>query len=712
MQHSRMLPVFVLLAASAPLGRAAGAGSSPLSKVVELLDSLAAKITKEGEAEAAAYKEYVEWCDDASTQKGFEIKTATAAKAKLEAQIGKASGDAAASASKIEELAASIAADEADLKSATTVRTKEAEDFSASEAELTDVTETLGRAIGMLEREMAKNPAAFAQVDASSLDGLLKTLGAVADAAAFAAADKQKLLALLQSRQAADADDEELGAPAAAVYKTHGTGILDVLEDLKEKAEEQLSDLRKAETNGKHNYNMLSQSLSDSIKADTKDLEDERAAKAASEEAKATAEGDLAVTTKALADAKSTLEAANTNCMQLAADHEATVKGRADELKAIAEAKKALEESTAGAASQAYSLLQLQRAGAGLRSRADLAGAEALALVKRLAREHHSAALAQLASRISAVMRLGGAAGEDPFAKVKGLISELISKLEAEAGAEATEKAYCDDQMSKTEEKKGELEEDISKLTAKIDKATAKSAGLKEDVKELQGELAALAKQQAEMDKMRQDGHAAYLQAKADLEAGLEGVRKALGVLREYYGAGAALLQGGGGLGAAMRQPAAPELHAKAAGAGASIIGLLEVVESDFAKALAAEETEEDDAAAEYEKTTQANRVTETLKSQDVAYKTQAFKGLDKSVAALSADRETAAAEQSAVLEYYARLKARCIARPEAYEARRQRRAAEIQGLKEALAVLEDETAFVQRRKRGARGKFLGVPGA
>jgi len=709
MQRLCLVPALVLLAATAPPAAAAGAGANPLSRVVELLDSLAAKIAKEGEAELAAYKEYVEWCDDASTQKGFEIKTATAEKEKLEASIGKASGDAAASAAKIEDLAASIAADEADLKSATTVRAKEAADFGASEAELVDVIETLGRAVAILEREMAKNPAAFAQVDASSLGGLLQSLGAVVDAAAFPAAEKQKLLALVQSRQAADADEEELGAPAAAVYKTHSTGILDVLEDLKEKAEEQLSELRKAETNGKHNYEMLKQSLEDSIKADTKDMDDEKAAKAASEEAKASSEGSLAVTTKALADAKSTLEAANANCMQVAADHEATVQGRTAELAAIKEAKKVLEASTAGAVGQAYSLLQLQRAGAQLRSRADLAGAEVLTLVKRLAKEHHSAALAQLASRISAVMRLGGAAGEDPFAKVKGLISELISKLEAEAGEEATEKAYCDDQMAKTEEKKSELEEDISKLTAKIDTATAKSAGLKGDVKELQAELAALAKQQAEMDKMRQDGHAAFVQAKADLEAGLEGVRKALGVLREYYGAGAALLQGGGGLGAAMRQPAAPELHAKAAGAGSSIIGLLEVVESDFAKALAAEETEEDDAAAAYEKTTQENKVTETLKSQDVAYKTQGFKALDKSVAELSADRETADTELSAVLEYYAKIKARCIAKPETYEARRQRRQAEIQGLKEALAILEDETAFVQRRRKGVRGAFLGA---
>merc|ERR1719380_484699 len=125
----------------------------------------------------------------------------------------------------------------------------------------------------------------------------------------------------------------------------------------------------------------------------------------------------------------------------------------------------------------------------------------------------------------------------DVFAKVKGLIRSLIDRLMAEAAAEAEEKAYCDEQMSKTEAKKGELEDTIAELTAKIDKAAAASAELKDEVKQLQEDLAALPKLQAEMDKIRAEEHEAYLKAKADLELGLEGVRKALEILRNYYGA-------------------------------------------------------------------------------------------------------------------------------------------------------------------------------
>merc|ERR1719464_343708 len=101
-----------------------------MGKVITLLDGLSAKITKQGEAEAKAYEAFVEWCDDASKNKGFEIKTGTTKKAKLEAAITRSASDAEGAGAQIEELAASISADEADLKSAATVRKKESADFS------------------------------------------------------------------------------------------------------------------------------------------------------------------------------------------------------------------------------------------------------------------------------------------------------------------------------------------------------------------------------------------------------------------------------------------------------------------------------------------------------------------------------------------------------------------------------------------------------
>merc|ERR1719201_2169329 len=479
-----------------------------------------------------------------------------------------------------------------------------------------------------------------------------------------------------------------MGAPAAAAYKSKSGGIVDVLVDMKEKAESELGDLRKAENNAKHNFNMLKQSLEDSMSADNTDLSQEKTALAAAEEGKATAEGDLSVTSKDLAASEDELATASSECMQVAADHEATVAARQEELAVIAKAKKILQETSAGGVEQTYSFLQVSK-------RVQLKNNEVVALVKSLARKQHSSALAQLASRIAAVAKYGAAAGEDPFAKIKGLIGDMIAKLEKEAEADATEKAYCDEEMAKTEAKKADLEATVSKLTAKIDQDAATSAKRKEEAKELQARLAALAKEQAEMDQIRAEENADYLQAKQDLELGLSGVQKALNLLRDYYG-GAAFVQ--------EDQPAKPETHQKSTGDGQSIINILEVVESDFSTTLAKEETEEADASAEYDKTTQENKITKTTMEQDVKYKTQEATSLDKEVSALSSDRATTGNELAAVNEYYGKLRERCVAKPETYADRKARREAEIAGLKEALDVLENETAFVQRKRRGLRG--------
>jgi len=686
----------------------AAKGDNPLAAVLELMDECATKVKADGEAEAKAYAEYVEWCDDIAKNTQFEIKTAQSSKDKLQAKIGQLTSDIEVGTTKIGDLTASIASGESELKSATTIREKEAGDFAAAEGELADAVDTLGRAMGILEREASKNPAAFAQIDTTNFAELTQAMGAVIDAAAFSTGDRKKLMALVQSQQSSDDDDSEYGAPAAAGYKSHSSSIVDILADMKEKAEGELSDLRKEEGNAKQNFNMLKGSLDGQIAADNKDLLDQKNGVSAATEEKAASEGDLTGTTTDLAESKADLATASSTCMTTAADHEATVAARKEELEVIATAKKILVETSSGAVSQSYSFLQVASE---LRTRTDLRNSEVVTAVKQLAVKQHSAALNQLASRIAAVIRYGSASGEDPFVKIKGLISDMIAKLEGEGNSDATEKAYCDEEMSKTEAKKAELDTTMESLSTKIDRASSKSAGLKEDVKELQAELASLSKEQAEMDQMRNEQNGDYRQAKGDLELGLSGVQKALGVLRDYYAgaAAASLVQDDSKFGSLMQQPAMPEKHTKSGGAGQSIIGILEVCESDFSSNLAKEESQESDAASNYEKTTQSNKISKTTKNQDVKYKTQEFKGLDKEISEFASDKSTTGTELAAVNEYFGKIKDRCVAKPESYEERTARRTAEIDGLKQALTILEEQTAFVQRKQHGGKHSFLGM---
>merc|ERR1719210_400078 len=121
---------------------------------------------------------------------------------------------------------------------------------------------------------------------------------------------------------------------------------------------------------------------------------------------------------------------------------------------------------------------------------------------------------------------------------------------------------------------------------------TSRSAQLKEEVAGLQQALANLAKAGAEMTKIRLQEAKDFKSNKADMEQGLQGVKLALKVLREYY--------------------AKDKAHAANSGGGASIIGLLEVVESDFSKGLAEMTATEESAQSAYETQTKENEIEKT----------------------------------------------------------------------------------------------------
>merc|ERR1712217_72817 len=466
--------------------------------------------------------------------------------------------------------------------------------------------------------------------------------------------------------------DEDAGAPSATVYKGQSGGIIQTLTDLLEKAQGQLADARNTETKNIHNFELMAQGLNDEIKFGKKEIGESKKALAASGEKKAGAEGDLAATTKTKTEDVSTLADLHQSCLTYAQNYEAETKSRGEELKAIAAAKKVISSETVGAEGATYGLNQVsfvQRSE--LSSQADLANFEAVRFVRTLAKKEHSAALAQLASRMSSAMHAGTAAGEDPFAKVKGLIADMIEKLESEADADATHKAYCDKELAESREKKADKKAEIAKLSTKIDQMSARSAQLKSEVAALEKSLAELAASQAEMDKMRAEENAAFKQNKADMEQGLEGVKVALRVLNDYYAK-------------------SDKAHEASEGAGHGIIGLLEVIESDFSKALAEFISVEETAAADYDKNSKENEIQKTTKNQDVKYKNKEASDLDKAISEASSDRAGVQTELDAVNEYLSSLAAQCITtganmgtaghNGESYEQRVARRTKEIAG--------------------------------
>merc|ERR1712176_1569683 len=233
--------------------------------------------------------------------------------------------------------------------------------------------------------------------------------------------------------------------------------------------------------------------------------------------------------------------------------------------------------------------------------------------------------------------------------------------------------------------KKEDHEAVVSKLTTKIDQQTAKAAKLKEEVATLNKELSELATSQAAMDKLRAEEKATFTANEAETSKGLDGIKLALKVLREYYAN-------------------ADKAHSSADGAAGGIVSLLEVCESDFSKSLAEMRTTEETAAAAYEQETKENALAKTTKEQDAKYKEKEAVQLAKSSAEATSDRKGVQAELDAVLEYLGKLEDRCTAKAESYADRKAARDAEIAGLKEALEILEGESALLQKSRRALRG--------
>jgi myosin heavy subunit len=326
-------------------------------------------------------------------------------------------------------------------------------------------------------------------------------------------------------------------------------------------------------------------------------------------------------------------------------------------------------------------LFFLQFSRSKLTTGADLVKLEAVRFIRDLARKEKSTALAQLASKVSSVLRLGG---DDPFSKVKSLITEMIAKLEKDAAADASQKEFCDKETSETKAKKLEKEHAISKLATKIDSMMAASAKLKEQAATLQKELAELASAQASMDKIRSEEKALFEKQSAEMEEGVAAVQQALSVLKDYY--------------------ASAEENQ---GAGGSIISMLEVVESDFTKGLTEMKVVESGAELDYNKAAYINKVTKVSKEKDVEYKVKEATALDKSVAEATSDKDGVQSELDALLEYLVKLDKMCIAKAEPYAEKVARRTAELEGLKEALKIIEGDAALLQsssrRAFRGAR---------
>merc|ERR1719235_1602518 len=228
------------------LGVASAAQVTPVQKVIEMLQDMAAKGTKEKHEESVAFAAFSQWCDDTSAEKTNLIEAAKVQMGELDAVIAKSQADAEALANSIAGLDATIADLNTQLADAKAIRAKENKDFMAQKADYEESIDALGRAMSVLKQQNFDRK----QAEAALLQVTM-----------MSSAEKAKVVSLLS----ADPDQAVSGRETANAYEFQSGGVIDMLETLETKFVEELRGLEKDESNTKHQFNLLEQSLTDQI---------------------------------------------------------------------------------------------------------------------------------------------------------------------------------------------------------------------------------------------------------------------------------------------------------------------------------------------------------------------------------------------------------------------------------------------------------------
>jgi len=276
-----------------------------------------------------------------------------------------------------------------------------------------------------------------------------------------------------------------------------------------------------------------------------------------------------------------------------------------------------------------------------------------------------------------ALQQITSAVAEGPFDKVKDMIENMIARLLDEAAGEADSKTFCDTEVTKSRAKQGDLSQKLDRQAARIEKAAAAKALLGQQVNELQSEIAESDGGQLEATKIRSAEKAAYERNMAEWKESAAAIANAMEVLETYYANGAF-----------VQSNQAPEFGGKSGDIASTILGLLEVAESDYTKLISEGEASERNSDRTHKELTQENAVTKAAKSAEADGKRSEIKSLEVNSLNYKQDHMYISKELDAVMSYMDKLKPQCETKVMTFGERKARREQEIAGLKEALEIL------------------------
>jgi len=165
-----MKSAMAMYLALAPLAMVVhGSQVTPVQKVVTLMEEMVEKGQSEIESEKTQFAEYVKFCEETTSEKKTAIEEADARIESLTASIDKASSDVDQLTTEIAELDNIIASTSAEKANATTIRQKEAADYSATLTDYVDSITAMGKALTALKEQPKTRPQTTSLVQLSDL---------------------------------------------------------------------------------------------------------------------------------------------------------------------------------------------------------------------------------------------------------------------------------------------------------------------------------------------------------------------------------------------------------------------------------------------------------------------------------------------------------------------------------------------------------------
>lgn len=615
----------------------------------------------------------------------------------LSADIGAKTAEKADKAEKLK-MRQGKATELADELAATKTRCeKEAAEYEAEAADLSKALSSLKAAIKALEES---KPASFLQLR-HSIDHAL----ALAESMDLISAPKQKAIAtFVQETTGVD--------PSDPTYQFHSQGIIETMQKLLDEFTAKKSDLdaefAKSSAACKStigdlkekiekNNNAISQ-LEEDIITLTKDI--------------AKAREDLVNAEATLKDDQLYMKDLTKLCEERANDWDQRSQMRGGELEALEGALKVLKDEVAPmdkAANKRAMLVQktqqqkislsatakLQKTVSFLQSVESLAVVHksestaaakqerAVTLLKRAGSRLHSETLSVVAMYVAS----------DPFTKVKKLIQQLIERLLAEATAEATKKGFCDTELGKARKDRDFRFQDVNSLSVELGSLEAKRDELTAEIAQLKEDIEALEKALEEAEDVRKKEKATNLQTIKDASSGLESVTEAIAILSAFYKQAAkALLQvKASPVDEDTQGPGFEGAYKGKQDASTGIIGMLEVIKSDFDRTVRHTTEAEAKAHADFVEFDRASRTDisgkETKKKLDEEDLATTLTTIEQKMD----DLQTAQDRLDAALKVIEGLKPTCIDTGMSYEERVAKREEEIAALKKALCILDPE---------------------